>query len=159
MKMSWFNRMNHFHSLRFLAHQQNFRTQPPRVLKTTALNDIFENVVFTQGTRTLFSFVRLPLQFFLFGISCISCVLENNARERIKNNAIFRKVLYLATFRCKLPHGFDDRLFHIERPISQDDCLLLVGKLPCFLSHYELTNLTFLMSVFTLRKCKMASTH
>ena len=32
-----FNRINHFHSLRFLAQKQNFRTQPPRVLKMTVL--------------------------------------------------------------------------------------------------------------------------
>ena len=32
-----FNRINHFHSLRFLTQKQNFRTQPPRVLKMTVL--------------------------------------------------------------------------------------------------------------------------
>ena len=32
-----FNRINHFHDLRFLAQKQNFRMQAPRVLKTTVL--------------------------------------------------------------------------------------------------------------------------
>ena len=32
-----FNRIDHFHSLRFLAKKKNFRTQPPRVLKMTVV--------------------------------------------------------------------------------------------------------------------------
>ena len=32
-----FNGINHFHGVRFLALKQNFRTQPPKVLKTTVL--------------------------------------------------------------------------------------------------------------------------
>ena len=32
-----FNRIHHFHSIRLLAQKQNFRTQPPKVLKMTVL--------------------------------------------------------------------------------------------------------------------------
>ena len=32
-----FNRINHFHGVRFLDTKQNFRTQPSRILKTTIL--------------------------------------------------------------------------------------------------------------------------
>ena len=32
-----FNKINHFHGLRFLAQKQNFHAQAPRVLKTTVL--------------------------------------------------------------------------------------------------------------------------
>ena len=32
-----FNKTNHFHGLRLLAQKQNFRKQPPRILKTIIL--------------------------------------------------------------------------------------------------------------------------
>ena len=62
-----FNRTNHFHGLRFLAQKQNFRTQAPRVLKTTVflfwawINKNYLKNVKTIKTMTLNDMLQMTL--------------------------------------------------------------------------------------------------